>query len=663
MKLINGWKRIGRFFAFLTDRVYHAVSAGPLGRLFGSYERADRYFHKTALVRAAHPPRRRYQTVTARGRIAAAMEKSVLRRGAYGLMQGFLRCSLRTVGSFFLTSGIYSALISLLVAVVWQERAPNGFYLFLAFAVTLFGGMLLFSDRSVGYAVYTGRLTGTLLHDSLGVSSDAMREIPEIGKSMCAVAVPLGMLFGSITAFTGPFYPFLVLLLSVLMLVILTTPEAGILIALLSAPFAGLLPHAALWLALLVVVSGLGYLGKLLRGTRAFRMEIQDFALLLLLVGMLLTGVSAAGGSAIRTTALCAVLILCYFPAVNILATPTWLLRCRWGLLFSATATALMGIIQFVLSLITALQGTRGVSMEALGGAVRAGFSDNGMFAFFMVIAFPFTLHAFMRAKSAAHRTTAGFSCVSVLAATVLTWAQSAWLALLIEIVVLALVCKKQSFPYILIVALLLPIVLLVIPDAYRVAFFAFLRSGNMTEGGALAGKVLFSGGEGFFGVGESVKHILFGFGVGGLDRIGVLYGISGTGNLSFWWTRFFEGGLLGVLLPAIFLFFLLQNCFSILPHGPKTQSAVAPASGIAMVTGALLLFLFVDAWQDPAALLLFFLLCAILTADARHRRILHVRPENIVQNAAFAEIEFRTGKIRGKHKNATQEDVDDESK
>lgn len=663
MKLINGWKRIGRFFTFLTDRVYHAVSAGPLGRLFGGYERADRYFHKTALVRAAHPPRRRYQTVTTRGRIAAAMEKSVLRRGAYGLMQGFLRCSLRTVGSFFLTSGIYSALISLLVAVVWQERAPNGFYLFLAFAVALFGGILLFSDRSVGYAVYTGRLTGALLHNSLGVSSDAMREIPENGRSLYAVAVPLGMLFGSITAFTGPLYPFLVLLLLVLLLVILTTPEAGILIALLAAPFAGLLPYAALWLALLVVVSGLGYLGKLLRGTRAFRMEIQDFALLLLLVGMLLTGVSAAGGSAIRTVALSAVLILCYFPAVNILATPTWLLRCRWGLLFSATATALMGIIQFVLSLIAALQGTRGVSMEALGAAVRAGFSANGAFAFFMVIAFPFTLHAFMRAKSAAHRATAGFSCVSVLAATVLTWAQSAWLALLIEIIVLALICKKQSFPYILILALLLPVALLIIPVAYRAAVFAFLSNGNMTAGGTLAGKLLFSGGEGFFGAGASVKHILFGFGVGGLERIGVLYGISQTGNLSFWWMRFFEGGLLGVLLPVIFLFFLLQNCFSVLPHGPKTQSAVAPASGIAMVTGALLLFLFADVWQDPAALLLFFLLCAILTADARHRRILHVRPEDTVQNAAFAEIEFRMGKIRGKHKNASMEDVADESK
>ena len=106
MKPTKGTKRIGRFFTFLTDGVYRAVSTGPLGRLFGSYDRADRYFHKTAIVRAAQPKRNRYRGTTLRGRVAAAIDQSVLRRGAYGLMEGFLRCSLRTVGAFFLTSGI-----------------------------------------------------------------------------------------------------------------------------------------------------------------------------------------------------------------------------------------------------------------------------------------------------------------------------------------------------------------------------------------------------------------------------------------------------------------------------------------------------------------------------------------------------------------------------
>ncbi len=663
MKPINGVKRIGRFFTFLTDGVYRAVSAGPLGRIFGGYERADQYFHESALLRVAQPKRRRYRAITLRGRIATAMDRSVLRRGAYGLMQGLLRCSLRTVGCFFLTGGVYSALISWLIAAVWQTGSPNGFYLFLALGIALFGGMLLFSDRSVGYAIYKGRLTGALLHNSLGVSSDSVKEIPEQGKSMYAVAVPLGMVFGSITAFTGPVYPAVALLLLAVMLIVLTTPESGILLGLIFAPFARFLPYGELWLVLVAVLSGLGYLGKLMRGTRAFRMEIQDFAVLLLLLGTLFTGFSAAGGSAWRGVCLSVLLMLIYFPAVNILATPIWLQRCRWGLLFSATVTALVGIVQFVLALITALQGVRDFSMDALGGAVRAGFTDNTVLAYFMILAFPFTLYAFLRARNAAHRTTAGLSCVMVLAATVLTWAQSAWLALLLEIVIITLLCKKQSFPYVLILVMLIPVVLLLLPSGYRAAFFAFIGGSGITTGSSLAAKVFFAGGSGFFSNSAGALRMLFGFGVDGLNRVCALYGVSDTGKLSFWWTCLFEGGLLGVLLPVLLLFFLLQNCFSALPHDPKASSAVAPASGIAMVAGAILLGFFDYAWRDPAALLLFFTLCAIVTADARHRRTLHVRPAAVVQTAVFAELEYRVKKTHDKHKNARKEDVTDESK
>jgi hypothetical protein len=43
---------------------------------------------------------------------------------------------------------------------------------------------------------------------------------------------------------------------------------------------------------------------------------------------------------------------------------------------------------------------------------------------------------------------------------------------------------------------------------------------------------------------------------------------------------------------------------------------------------------------RTTAMLLLFFLLCAVLTADARHRRILHVKADGVSQSAAFAEVE-----------------------
>lgn len=655
MKLANGIKRIGRFFAFLTDRLYRGIATGPLGRLFGSYEAMDARFHQTAMVRAMRPRHRKYGGTTLRGNVAMAMDQSAVRRAAHSFTDGFLRCSLRTVGAFFLTGGIYSALITWLIFVVWQRGTPNGFHVFLSFVVAAFGVILLFSDRSVGHAVYKSRLMGALLHSSLGVSDDSVKRIPEKGKPLYAVAVPLGMLLGSITALTGPLYPALAILLLSVLFVVLTTPEAGVVLLLIFAPFSGFLTYGELCLALIVVLSGIGYFCKLLRGTRAFHMEIQDFVMLLLLISTLLTGVSAAGGSAMLGACLSALLIFLYFPAVNILATPTWLMRCRWGLLFSATVTAIIGILQFLINLILTLQGTRVLSMDHLGSAVRAGFSNNAIFAYFMVLAFPFTLHAFLRARNASHRITAGLSCVAVLAATVLTWSQSAWLALLAEILVLALICKKECLIYLLIGMMLFPILLLVLPEYYRVAFFTFFGSGDVMTGGSLAAKLYFEGGSGFFGVSAGLARMLFGLGMDGLERVAVLYvgdfAASLSTSLSFWWVRLFEGGILGILLPAAFLFFLLQNCFSVLPHDSNTQSAVAPASGIAMVAGVLLLSAFHYAWRDPAALLLFIALCAIITADARNRRSLYVRNEVVASSATFAQMEYALKAGRKKNK------------
>lgn len=650
----NIFKRIGRFFNSFTARVYRAVIASPLGRLLGAYSATNAYFQDTALVRTLRPKPNKANKKTARRVLACAMDQSILRRAAYGLLNALCRCSLRTVGVFFAVAGVYSVAISALIALLWRRGSLNGFYAFLSLAVFLFGVLLMASSGSVGHALEKGRLTGGILHRLLGVSADYVKEIPEQGVQMYAAAVPLGMLAGSAVALTGPVYPSLALLFSALMLLILTTPEAGILLLLVCAPFIGLLPYAGLWLALGVALCSFGYLFKVLRGTRAFRMEVQDFAVLLLLLLTLLCGVSAAGKSQLLGVCLSALLILAYFPAVNILATPNWLKRCRWGLLFSAIVTAVIGILQFLLKLLE-IRFRLPFSMDALGASVRAGFSGNIAFAYFMVMIFPFAMHAFLRATSAAHRILAGFGCMAILSATVLTWVQSAWLALVVEIVVLLLLCKRVTFIYILLATLLTPVAFMAMPQSVREAFFNFMGADAPINGTAIASQIFFGGGEGFFGNFRGITRMLFGLGAGGVERVGVLYMPSYafplSDKISFWWARWFEGGVLGIVLPAALLFLLLQNCCSLLSYDAHVKSSVAPASGIAMLTGFLLISAFNDVGGDASAMLLFFLLAAIVTADARNRRSMRTVLDHKTQSSSYVEMEYRLRGGRSKKK------------
>ncbi len=153
---------------------------------------------------------------------------------------------------------------------------------------------------------------------------------------------------------------------------------------------------------------------------------------------------------------------------------------------------------------------------------------------------------------------------------------------------------------------------------------------------------------------------MLFGLGAGGLEQLGVLYMPSYAfplGNkISFWWARWFESGILGVLLFAALFFFLLQNCFSLFSCDAKVKSAVAPASGIAMVTGFLLISAFNDMDGDPAAMLLFFLLIAIVTADARNRRSMHTVVDPKTQSPHYVEMEYRLRDGHRKRKKQEEE-------
>ena len=649
--------RINRFFHAVTDRVYNAIAGGPVGRFFTAYPASDRYMRASgaaALVRPdTHAGAQQAQTV--RRSMAEAVDRNSLRHAAYLLVDGICRCSMRTLGVFFLSIGLLLAVVTWLVASVWQQTALDGFRLYSAFAAVLVGVILFFSVRSVGYSLTKSVLLRRLIFGALGLSEDTLKDIPEEGKENYAVAVLLGMALGTASALSPPFTVLLSAVGALGMLMILTTPEAGIALLVLFAPFVGFVPHAALWLGLGAFLVILGYFFKILRGTRTFRMEIQDLVMLLLLVFTLLTAVSAAGKSAVGGTLLAALMIALYFPIVNMISTPHWLSRVRRLMLIAATAAALVGLFQFVFAMVMAAQGAGGISVSAAGRAVRAGFADHGAFAYFMVLAFPFALHVFLRTK-AQYRVLAGFACVTIATAVILTFVQSAWIAILVEIVVFVLLYERRSFPYIVIGALLSPAIFFIIPASARARIGAAMRASADISGartgvaGDLASRILFEKGTGFFGRGIGALHILFGMGYGGLETVCVLYtrepAAQVISTFNFWLYRLLEGGVIGVLLPVVFFVLLLQNCFSLLRHAKDTGGTVAPITWVSLVFGVFAISLYRYSWHDPAALLLFIAAVSLITAGARNRRANESLIFDTPQSASFATIEYRAKEI-----------------
>ncbi|MBE6702605.1 MAG: hypothetical protein E7585_04235 [Ruminococcaceae bacterium] len=638
---------IVRFFVYITNWVYGAIEVGFIGRLFTSYCATDRLFRHSGtgrLATAARAGRGRVRR-TLRRHIALAMNHSLINRACSGLLLRFCRYSLRTFGAFFVTAGAYSAVMYWLFSVVWQSHGVEIFHLFSGTGMLVIGVLMLFSDVSLGYALSNGFFFRRILVPLFGVPEEAVSRIAREGRQGYMIAVPLGMAVGAVSALTSPFYLLAALIAFLLFYLVLSIPESGVVILLLFLPFAGFLPNSERWLFLVAALPLISYFGKLLRGKRAFHMEAQDLPVLLMVIYFLLSGVSVAGASAWKKALLSALCVGFYFLVVNVIATPNWLRRCRTALVISAMMAALTGIAQFLLAALKA----GAFSLSAYSASVSAGFADQTTFAYYLVVAFPFALVAFITSRHA-DRVFTGLALLAIVTASVLTWVHSAMIAIIVMLLAFLLLYQRYSFPFVLIGSGLFLSVIGTLPPHAKERFFGTLRSGSgitvsrTVSAGNLAGKFFFEKGSGLFSRGAGISRLFFGVGSGGIEEFCLLYtslpSREVARSLNFWLYSLMEGGVLGILLPAAFFFLFYQNCFSLMRKSTDQAVRLVSVTGVVMLTGVLLISIFRYAWYDPAALLVFFVASALIVALARYERSREVVVEQ-AEDGSEAEIEY----------------------
>lgn len=655
MKKIHsqGWRSsyIVRLFAVFTHLVYEVIAKGFLGKIFTAYEVMNERFRASLfgrmLLRLTEGGGGKYYRATRRG-LALAMDRSLVLGGISRVIGGLYRCSLRTLGLFLVTSGAYSGIMFWLFSVIWGSDTVGALSLFGGIAAVAVGVPLLFSGNSLGYSLAKGAFFGKLLTGIFGVSDYEIKNIEKKGFHGYAIAVPLGMVVGSLGALISPFYLLGGILAFLLLLLVLTVPEAGIMLLTVFLPFAGLVSQGKLWIVFLSVLPLIGYLGKLLRGNRAFRIELLDLPMLLMVPVLLLSCVSVAGGAGTADALLRTLLICVYFLIVNVVATPRWLDRCRISLIVAAAAASLLGGAQFLYAILT--QGWS--SLAALGSVVHAGFADHTTFAYFLVLAYPFTVAAFVSVKHKLHRVLTGLALLAVACATVLTWVQSAMVAIVIMTVVFLLLHDRRAFPFVLVGSALLPAVIAVLPNKARGGLLSALREDSgvaiarSLSAGDFASHVFFESGAGIFSRSAGLSRLFFGLGSGGIEHFCALYttlpAVRVTRSLNFWLYSLLEGGVVGVLLPALFFFLLCQNSFSVLRlKAPRSHRSSALA-GIVLVCGALVLSIFRYSWYDPAALAFFFIATAMIGADARYARFRYPYEPPMQNSATAAKVDYR---------------------
>ena len=89
----------------------------------------------------------------------------------------------------------------------------------------------------------------------------------------------------------------------------------------------------------------------------------------------------------------------------------------------------------------------------------------------------------------------------------------------------------------------------------------------------------------------------------------------------STWLTIMTEQGIVGIVILAIILFLIIQNCCEAMIRSFKGEAKALPAAGFASLVGMLIQASFVDAWLDPCAFFLFWMIPTMLMAGIRSYR------------------------------------------
>lgn len=584
-------------FSRISAWLFSSLKNGIFGHFFTSYDRDNEKFRSIAKKRQHSGEKRTKRT------IARALEKNVL-VNIIPKIQGFLlRVSMRdygivlftmallTCGIFFIqdyVNIIYSPLSSLVVGIV----------------VGVISLPMMLSKRTIASFLLDSSLTNLILFRFLGFSEDSYSEaIDEGAHSSPSISLIAGFVLAIISYFLGPLWTFALIGILFLAYQVLITPEAGVLIFILTAPFT-----SSLVMSIIGVYVAICYLVKCIVGRRTFKFEFLDLWMVILMAVCTLGGfISFDMPSSTKDMALTLCILTSFFVVSNLVRSKEWYRRCIVAICICCTISSLIGIIQFVLGKLEITWS--GMSAFAtIHDRVNSTFADPDSFALFIVACLPFLLLFVLSGKGAPARVI-GLICSAIaITALILTYSKVGFIGVFALLVLMLIIFHRNTIYAVLLVVATCLVLAYALPEHAIESIKAIVALPTNTHAYRL---MLFD---------ASIEMILqrpFGVGLGDSAfslAHGALVGgepIANSGNTYL--QLAISCGIIGLILfiCAIVVFFKL--CLTYCAKTQKKARRINALAGFCSVFGLLVSGFYGFIWSDKTILVVF-ILCASLT-------------------------------------------------
>lgn len=616
---------IGILFA-LCDSIASLFYKGFIYNIFTSHKQARERFESSATVTACKKIRTlcRKASVSVRKWLSSQFERSLILSVFSSMTKKILRLPGRVVGSFTITWAAYVLLISFIKMFVLLDPMASLSNLICGVVVFLASIPMMLADKSIITLCAESPFVSYVLAEVFGVPSESLREVESLRVGQSG-AVILGIVLGLLTYIISPIYMVIAVAAIIIVSLVMTYPEGGVVISIAIAPVLGIIPAPSITLAAIVMLTALAYVIKVVRGKRVFKFGITEFAFFGFALAMLLGGF-APGEADTFENALISVALMLIFPmTVNLMKYKRWIKTCIAAFIIPALPVSFIGIVQYSLGL-----APSGWTDTAIFGGITSRavsiFNNPNILGLYLAVAFPMVLLLFNH-KGRKMKVLGFIISVFVVVCVAFTYSRSAWIALLCGGMALAVMTSPRGILWLAPSAGVGVLAYLAFPESIgaRLQNFASLadsansyRMSVWNSSWKMIPEIIFGG----IGLGEDAFKTAY-----------INYAAAGTQTAphshSLYMHIVIQLGLVGLLLFFAVLFAVGRKCFSASAMSASGKEiTVASKAALAGAFALLVAGLFDYTWYNFRVFFVFWALLGIACAAA-----------NLQENDNFDEI------------------------
>jgi O-antigen ligase len=304
-------------------------------------------------------------------------------------------------------------------------------------AVSLF---FIFSKKPLIRAINESLFFSFLFFDFF-----AMRKVPASDYSKhtglgAGVTALLGIILGGIAIWVSPSTVAVTLGIIISIILILHSPEAGVISTMFILPFA-----STMSLVFLIMTTAVSLLLKCCRRKRILKFEGLDLLIIIFALFIFSGGVVSVDiPSSLPKMLVYLCFLSIYFIIKNIIRTEVLIFSCARSLAFSAMVVSFIGILQYLFGEVS--QVWQDVEMFAgIPGRAVSTFENPNVLGEYLVLVLPLLFAMFLCSKQFNMRALFFVSFVLSSSCLVLTWSRGAWLGFIFSFIIFVLV-KSPAF-------------------------------------------------------------------------------------------------------------------------------------------------------------------------------------------------------------------------